>query len=60
MSNNKALMTHYAEGAIVSRELAQMLNDQAAERRFDLEMATELEEYAARHHVHIHKGNENV
>lgn len=65
-TNNKALMTHYAEGSIISRELEAMMYDYAAEMRFDLELASDLETYTARavdvivqtrNSVLIHKGN---
>ena len=40
MSNQpKALMTQYMEGALVSRELRDMLNESAATQRFDKELA---------------------
>lgn len=35
----KSLMTHYIEGSIVSRELENMINDSAAEARFDAELS---------------------
>jgi len=56
-SNNKALMTHYAEGSIISRELEAMMYDYAAEMRFDLELASDLDLYTERKQVLIHKGN---
>lgn len=58
MSNqNKALMTHYAEGAIISRELEKIMHDSAAEARFERELVDDLELYTARKDVLIHKGN---
>ena len=39
MSNNKALMTHYADGALVSRELHDMMHQDAADARFDAELS---------------------
>ena len=62
MSNKKALMTHYAEGSIISRELEQMMYDYAAQVRFDLELADDLEAFTERkhgnfHNVLFHKGN---
>lgn len=44
MSNNKALMTHYAEGALVSRELHDMMHQYAADARFDLELSSGYED----------------
>jgi len=38
MSNNKALMSHYIEGALISRELHDMLHQSAADARFDAEL----------------------
>lgn len=39
MSNNKALMTHYLEGALISRELHDMMHQYAADARFDAEIS---------------------
>lgn len=39
MSNNKALMTHYAEGALISRELHDMVHQYAADARFEAELS---------------------
>ena len=39
MSNNKALMTHYAEGALISRELHEMIHQHAADARFEAELS---------------------
>ena len=36
---NKALMTHYAEGALISHELHDMMYESAAEARFDAELS---------------------
>jgi hypothetical protein len=47
-TNNKALMTHYTEGAIISRELEQMMHDYAAEARFDRELVDDLELFTER------------
>ena len=44
-TNNKALMTHYAEGAIVTRGLEQMYNSVADAERFERDMPTETEIY---------------
>ena len=42
MSNTpKALMTQYAEGCLISRELQDMMVDYAAQARFDSEMVDE-------------------
>jgi vacuolar-type H+-ATPase catalytic subunit A/Vma1 len=41
-------MTHYTEGAIISRELEQMMHDYAAEARFDRELADDLELFTER------------
>jgi hypothetical protein len=43
MNAPKSLMTLYQEGALISRELKQMMVDYAAEARFDLEMTDESE-----------------
>ncbi len=44
MSNTpKALMTHYAEGTLISRELNDMMVDYAAQARFDREMVDDIE-----------------
>lgn len=45
MSNNKALMTHYAEGALVSRELHDMMYQYAADARFDAELSSYEDNY---------------
>ena len=45
----KAMMTHYAEGSLISRELNDMMTDYAAEMRFDLAMADDLELYIERY-----------
>ncbi len=47
-TNNKALMTHYIEGAIISRELEQMMHNYAAEARFERELAEDPELYRER------------
>ena len=47
-TNNKALMTHYIEGSIISRELENMMHNYAAEARFDLELAEESQLYRER------------
>ncbi len=39
----KSLMTYYAEGSIISRELEHMMLDYAADARFDRELADDLE-----------------
>jgi hypothetical protein len=53
MSNEpKALMTQYVEGQLVSRELNQMLNDYAADGRFDAALADDVELYAERKKVY--------
>ena len=40
MSNRpKALMTHYAEGSLISRELQEMMSEYAAQAGFDNEFA---------------------
>ena len=44
MSNNKALMTHYADGALISRELHDMMHQDAADARFDMELSSGHEE----------------
>jgi len=49
--NGKALMTYYAEGSLISRELNDMMTSYAAEVRFDLEMADDIELYAERQAV---------
>ena len=49
--NGKALMTYYAEGSLISRELNDMMTSYAAEVRFDLEMADDLELYGDRQAV---------
>lgn len=36
---HRSLMTAYAEGSIVTRELREMLSDDAASARFDRELA---------------------
>lgn len=41
-------MTHYREGSLISRELTRMMNDYAADCRFDYEMADDTELYAER------------
>jgi len=44
MSNiPKSLMTQYQEGCLVSRELRDMLTDDAAQARFDREMCDDLD-----------------
>lgn len=47
--DKKALMTHYLEGSIICRELETMMNNSAAEARFDRELAEESELYRKRH-----------
>ena len=44
MSNNKALMTHYADGALISRELHDMMHQDAADARFDMELSSGYED----------------
>jgi hypothetical protein len=44
----KSLMTYYAEGQLISRELNQMLNDYAADGRFEAALADDAELYAER------------
>lgn len=39
MSNNKALMTHYLEGALISRELHDMMHQDAADARSDVRLS---------------------
>lgn len=39
MSNNKALMSHYIEGALISRELHDLMHQYAADARFDAELS---------------------
>ena len=48
MSNNKALMTHYLEGALISRELHDMMYESAAEARFEAELSSYEENLAER------------
>lgn len=48
---NKALMTHYIEGSIISRDLENMMHTYNAEVRFDLELANDLEAYIERKHT---------
>ncbi|MEE8481957.1 MAG: hypothetical protein V3S12_01260 [Acidiferrobacterales bacterium] len=44
MSNEpKSLMTQYAEGCLISRELQDMMVDYAAQARFDSEMVDDFE-----------------
>lgn len=45
MSNNKALMTHYLEGALVSRELHDMMHSYAADARFEAELSGHEDNY---------------
>ena len=45
VGNNKALMTHYAEGALVSRELHDMMHQYAADARFDAELSGHEDNY---------------
>ena len=47
-TNNKALMTHYAEGSIISRELENMMHDYAADARFERELADDAQLYRER------------
>ena len=47
-TNNKALMSHYIEGSIISRELEQMMHDYAANVRFERELAEDHELYRER------------
>jgi len=64
--SGKALMTYYAEGSLISRELNDMMTDYAADARFDLAMADDVELYAERvasklYHrrdILIHQGND--
>lgn len=42
-THNKALMTHYADGALVCGELRQMFYDAADAHRFDRDMAEDHE-----------------
>ena len=62
----KALMTHYVEGSIVSRELHDMMHQYAADARFDAELSgfedDERDRWkskmaGSRGQVLIHKGN---
>ena len=61
--SGKSLMTQYVEGTLVSRELRDMLNDYAAEARFDRDMHDDVDLYGdtdkpyGRKRVLIHKGN---
>ena len=41
----KALMTHYAEGSLISRELNDMMTDYAAEARFNEHMHDDIDLY---------------
>ena len=47
-TNNKALMSHYIEGSIISRELEQMMYNYAADARFERELAEDHELYRER------------
>lgn len=38
MSTPKSLMTHYLEGALISRELHDMMHQYAADARFEVEL----------------------
>ena len=52
MSNNKALMTHYLEGALVSRKLHDMMHQYAADARFEAELSGH-EEYELMRRIYI-------
>lgn len=62
----KSLMTQYAEGALISRELHDMMHQYAADARFEIELSGHEENLTSRmyadkpygrHRVLIHKGN---
>ncbi len=55
--SGKALMTQYAEGSLVSRELRDMMTKYAADARFDREMIDDIDLYNERKAVLIHTGN---
>lgn len=44
----KSLMTQYAEGSLISRDLHQMMHDYAAEVRFEREMTDDFDGFAGR------------
>ena len=52
--SGKSLMTQYIEGTIVSRELRDMLNDFAAEARFEREMRDDIDLYSSRSKLYGH------
>lgn len=66
MSAPKSLMTHYLEGALISRELHDMMHQYAADARFEAELKGYEDRYSiavvtntgrGRKRVSTHEGN---
>lgn len=60
MSTPKALMTQYAEGTLASRELIDMMNEYAADARFNRELHDEIDLYADRKQAQPYGGDGDV
>ncbi len=57
--SGKALMTQYTEGALIGRELQEMMADYAASAHFDREMTDDIDLYNDRKYAEKHSGDKD-